>query len=85
MSSVFENGVTPEQVTRLALELSPHEQALLLARLHNNLASLGKDPEHEGAWASEIERRVREIENGVAELIDHEDVMREAREMLAKR
>lgn len=36
----------------------------------------------ESDWESEIKRRVLEVENGEAELIDHEVVMREVREQL---
>ena len=85
MSSVLDKNISAEQVTRLALDLTPHQQALLLARLHDNLESLGQDAEHAEAWAAEIKRRVREVENGEVELIDHEVVMREARERLAQR
>jgi hypothetical protein len=38
----------------------------------------------EPAWASEIRKRVREVEDGEVDLIDHEVVMREARENLAQ-
>lgn len=85
MGGVSDNSISAEQVTKLALELTPHQQALLLARLHDNLESLGQDAEHEAAWAAEIKRRVQEVENGEVELIDHEVVMREAREQLARR
>ena len=68
-----------DSVTSLALGLNPYEQSLLLSRLFDNLESLGVDAEHEAAWAAEIERRVREVENGEVELIDHEVVMKELR------
>jgi len=80
MSSVLDDKASAERVTDLALNLTPDQQALLLARLHDNLQSLGQDPEHEAAWATEIERRVREVENGDAELIDHEVVMEQLRQ-----
>lgn len=84
MSTIVEETTDMERVTSMALGLSPYEQALLLARLHENLESRGLDSEHESAWASEIERRVREVENGEVELIDHEVVIRKARERLAR-
>lgn len=84
MSTIVEKA-SLDKITQLALGLGPNDQSLLLARLHDNLESLGRDPENEAAWAAEIERRVREIENGEVELIDHEVVMREARERLARR
>ena len=40
--------------------------------------------EHDATWASEIQRRVREVESGEAVLIDHEVVMREACERLTQ-
>jgi len=85
MSTITEEIVSSERVTEMALTLTPHEQALLLSRLHENLESLGRDSEHDAAWGAEIERRVREVENGEAELIDHEVVMREVRELIARR
>lgn len=80
VSTVINDNAAVEHVTDLALGLTPHQQALLLARLHDNLQSLGQDPEHEAAWAEEIDRRLREIENGEAELIDHEVAMKMLRE-----
>ncbi len=84
MSTIAET-ISIDGVTEMALMLTPHEQSLLLARLHENLESMGQDPEREAAWAAEIRRRVREVENGEVELIDHDVVMREARERLAQR
>jgi len=85
MSTIVEEAMSMERVTEMALVLTPYEQSLLLARLHENLESMGQDAEHEAAWAAEITRRIREVENGEVELIDHEVVMREARERLARR
>ena len=85
MSTITEELITSEQVTEMALVLTAHEQALLLARLHENLESMERDSEHDAAWAAEISRRVREVDEGKAELIDHEVVMREGRERIARR
>ena len=76
---------TLDGVTSLALGLNPYEQSLLLSRIFDNLESLGVDAEHEAAWAAEIERRVREVENGEVELIDHEVVMKELRDRFGVR
>ncbi|CAN5524620.1 hypothetical protein BH10ACI2_BH10ACI2_08860 [soil metagenome] len=84
MSTTTEELISSERITEMALALPSHQQALLLARLHENLESLDRDSEHDAVWAAEIERRVREVESGEAELIDHEVVMREVREMLAR-
>ena len=85
MSTTTEEIISSERVTEMALALSPHDQSLLLARLHESLESLELDSGHDAAWATEIERRVREVENGEVELIDHDVVIREARERLARR
>ena len=85
MSTIVKEIIGLDKVTEMALVLTPHEQAVLLARLHENLESMERDSEHEAAWGAEIMRRVREVENGEVELIDHKVVMREARERLAGR
>lgn len=85
MNTITEETVDMKSVTAMALDLSPHKQAVLLARLHENLESMGRDAEHESAWAAEIERRIREVENGEVELIDHEVVMKKAREWIARK
>lgn len=84
MSAITDETISSERVTEMALTLSPHEQSLLLVRLHENLESMERDAEHDAVWAAEIQRRVREVESGEAELIDHEVVMRETRELLAR-
>ena len=73
-----------DEVTDMALGLTPRDQSLLLSRLFDNLESLGVDAEHEAAWAAEIERRVKEIESGDAQFVDHEDVMNELRERFGR-
>lgn len=78
--NTFEKTVELNEVIDMALALTPHDQSLLLSRLFDNLESLGVDAEHEAAWAAEIERRVKEIENGEVELIDHEVVMEQLRD-----
>jgi len=65
-----------------ALELSAEDRALLAAELE---ASLGRDepPEEiEKAWAEEIERRSRDVDEGRAQPIPAADVHRELRERL---
>lgn len=78
--NTLEKTVELNEVIDMALALTPHDQSLLLSRLFDNLESLGVDAEHEAAWAAEIERRVKEIENGEVELIDHEVVMEQLRD-----
>ena len=55
-----------EMLEAQALMLSPEERAQLAECL---LASLFQDNEIEDAWAVEVERRIREVEAGRAQLI----------------
>jgi len=59
-----------------ALKLSPEERVRLADRL---IASLFQDNEIEDAWAVEVERRVKEIEGGRAQLIPAADAIARAR------
>ena len=49
-----------------ALKLTPGERAALAQRL---LASLDEDAEIEDTWATEIERRIAEVESGAVQVI----------------
>ena len=49
-----------------ALKLTPGERAALAQRL---LASLDEDAEIEDAWATEVERRIAEVESGAVQVI----------------
>ena len=64
---------TVKDLFREAAELSDGDRAQLAALL---LESLEGEPDEgvEAAWAEEIERRVREIENGDAKTIPWEEV-----------
>lgn len=55
-----------------ALLLSPAERAQLAARL---IASLDADPEVEGVWAEEVERRRAAYENKTAPLLAGEETL----------
>jgi putative addiction module component (TIGR02574 family) len=57
---------TVEALEAEALQLSAAERARLVERL---IASLDIDPEVEGAWAAEVERRNAEIESGAVSLV----------------
>jgi len=59
-----------------ALKLSPEERAQLADRL---IASLFRDNEIDDAWAVEVERRIKEIEGGRAQLIPAADAIARAR------
>lgn len=76
-----------EQILAAALELPSDERARLAHELLDSLddeASLSPE-EWVAAWDEEIARRIRAIREGQAELIDGEQVFREARARLAAR
>jgi putative addiction module component (TIGR02574 family) len=66
-----------------ALALPQNERAWLASEL---IASLdeSKDSDVEAAWASEIERRVAEVESGEAETSSWEEARTRIRQKLAK-
>jgi putative addiction module component (TIGR02574 family) len=65
-----------EMLEAHALKLSPEERARLADRL---IASLFQDNEIEDAWAVEVERRIKEIEAGRAQLVPAADAIARAR------
>jgi putative addiction module component (TIGR02574 family) len=65
-----------ELVEAQALSLSPEERARLADRL---ITSLFDDRDIEETWAVEVERRIREIENGRAKLIPASEAIARAR------
>ncbi|MGC2519340.1 MAG: addiction module protein [Burkholderiales bacterium] len=65
-----------ETLEAQALKLSLEERAQLAERL---IASLFQDTEVEEAWAVEVERRIREIEGGRAQLVPAADAIARAR------
>ena len=65
-----------EMLEPQALKLSPEERARLADRL---IASLSQDNEIEDAWAVEVERRIKEIEAGRAQLVPATDAIARAR------
>lgn len=66
-----------------ALALSPNERAWLASEL---IASLdeSEDPDVEAAWASEIEKRIGEVESGEAETSSWAEAQTRIRAHLAK-
>lgn len=62
-----------------ALKLTAEERVQLADRL---IASLFDDTEIEEAWASEVERRIEEIEDGRAKLIPAAEAIARARAAL---
>ncbi|HJV59690.1 MAG TPA: addiction module protein [Albitalea sp.] len=63
-----------------ALKLSPEERVLLADHL---LASVGPPGEVEDAWATEVERRLAEVESGRALLVPFEQAVKRARQALS--
>jgi putative addiction module component (TIGR02574 family) len=62
-----------DRLLREALDLPPEERAALAAKLIESLDGEAVDEGVEAAWATEIERRVREIKAGTAQTIPWEE------------
>jgi putative addiction module component (TIGR02574 family) len=76
----------PTDLLERALGLQESERAELA---HHLLLSLepdvdGPDPDHQAAWAAEIEARLRDVEQGRATLIPWEEVKARLRQPLAR-
>jgi hypothetical protein len=76
----------PESLLEQALQLPDAERGKLAMRL---LRTLEPDNEDEvigdgwkAAWSAEIDRRVKEVADGSAELLDGDEVLAEARAWL---
>jgi len=65
-----------EKVLREVLALSREDRERLWDALQE---SLEPDEEGEKAWAAEVERRMKEVDEGRARLIPHEEVLAELR------
>jgi putative addiction module component (TIGR02574 family) len=65
-----------ETLEAQALKLTAEERAQLADRL---IASLFEDNEVEEAWATEVERRIEEIESGRVQLVPAADAIARAR------
>lgn len=63
----METVPTLESVRRDALRLSQDERELLALDL---AMSMEKQPGYDEAWAKELERRLKEVDEGKADLID---------------
>ena len=68
---------TYEDVVSAAMSLPPQARAVLAEQLLASLESSQDDVD--AAWRAEIERRVKEIEEGEVQLISGEQVMSELR------
>ena len=70
-----------EQVLQIALSLSADDRAEIAESLIQSLDE-GRAVDIEAAWAEEIGRRIEEIDNGNAQMIPWEEVIRSMRERL---
>ena len=67
-----------EEILRAALELPPDARAMLASHLLESLDE-PEQTEIDAAWSEEIERRIREVEEGKVKLIPGEEVLAELR------
>ncbi|HXQ74545.1 MAG TPA: addiction module protein [Pyrinomonadaceae bacterium] len=67
-----------EEILRAALDLPPSGRAMLAGHLLESLDG-SEQTEVDAAWAEEIERRIRDIDEGRVELIPGEEVLAELR------
>ncbi len=72
---------TLEELMKEAESLSRDDREFLAAHLFATLED-DRDPGYEEAWAAEIERRVRELDEGTAETMTLDDALSELRRHL---
>lgn len=70
-----------ERIEDDALHLPHEERSKLISRL---IESLDGDDDISPEWTEEIRRRVRELDEGKAKLVPHDDVMAEAKARVAE-
>jgi putative addiction module component (TIGR02574 family) len=70
-----------EQILETALNLPASDRAQIAATLLQSLDQ-ASDPATEAAWAAEIERRLREMDDGRVTLIPWEQVLHTMRERI---
>ena len=70
-----------QEIARKALELSEDDRHYVVDELNNSF-SREVNPQIEEAWKKEIERRVKEVDEGKVELIPLEEVLQRVREKL---
>ena len=72
-----------DEITKHAMSLSVR-QRLALAELLLESAESDSDADADAAWGDEIRERIRAVDEGRAQGIAYEDVMRGAEERLSK-
>lgn len=70
----LEHSTLFDQILRAALDLPPDARAMLADLLLESLEDSEKN-ELDAAWVEEIERRIRDIDEGRVKLIPGEEVM----------
>ncbi|HSJ99916.1 MAG TPA: addiction module protein [Kofleriaceae bacterium] len=77
-----------EKVLQEALALPREDRARLLEALHESLEPEDEqtltEPEWEAAWTAEIDRRLRDFDEGRAKSIPYEQAMAQIRARLAR-
>lgn len=68
-----------QQLLASALDMPESDRATLASSLLRSLDP-ADDPQADAAWAAEIQRRVKSIDNGTAELRPWDDVVTEMRQ-----
>lgn len=76
-------SIRADTILDTALALPPDERAWLASELIASLDEV-QDSDVEAAWASEIERRIDEVESGVAETSSWEEARTRIRAKLTK-
>lgn len=72
---------TLEELTAEVLALPSISRAVLAEKLVESL-EFDLDPEIEGAWVEEVEKRDLEIKNGLVQPVDGEIALREVRQCI---
>ena len=72
-------GTNVDTLEQEALKLTRDERATLAQRL---LASLGENAEIEEAWATEINRRIADVESGAVQVIPIAEALAQVRAAL---
>jgi len=67
-----------DQILRAAMELPPDSRAMLAGHLLESLDQ-PEQMEIDAAWSEEIERRIRDVDEGRVKLIPGEEVLAELR------
>ena len=75
---------TFEEILSAALALPPDMRAMLVDYLLESLNDAPNQKEIDAAWAVEIERRIRDFDQGKVEAIDGELVMQRLRSRYKK-